>query len=279
MWDNNHDPVAIASAQIKSSPRLLFEIVHMRGDAAPPVLDAYRTSVRAALLADLGHRTIVKARVVFAVRHAAEVARLRGGHSRFAGLVPEQLPRVLMSFDDDDESALSNSRPSDSVEPASASDVATIDSTDRERARQQLLEALELQERAAANTGGRAALPDGESVEPVLGEIAKGLEARMAECVTSIRCMFFFFCPCLTQAGRFESRMPKQTTGSSTATCFKRRTRLTRFSTPVLARIFCSTRHALLRTTVFACFLPFVFFLSFGCDSVSTTYSSVKFVL
>lgn len=278
MWDNNHDPVAIASAQIKSTPRLLFEIVHMRGDAAPPVLDAYRTSVRAALLTDLGHRTVVKARVVFAVRHAAEVARLRGGHSRFAGLVPEQLPRVLMSFDDD-ESALSNSRPSDSVEPASTSDVATIDSTDRERARQQLLEALELQERAAANTGGRAALPDGESVEPVLGEIAKGLEARMAECVTSIRCMFLFFLPLPDASGTFRVTHAQTNHRFIDRHVLQAENETHEVLNSSVGQDILQYQARAFENHCICLFSSFCFFLSFGCDSVSTTYSSVKFVL
>eukprot|EP00750_Incisomonas_marina_P014059 INCI17594.3.p1 GENE.INCI17594.3~~INCI17594.3.p1 ORF type:complete len:4143 (+),score=722.43 INCI17594.3:103-12429(+) len=164
-------------AQIKSSPRLLFDIVHMRGDAAPPVLDSYRSSVREALLADLGHRTMSKARVVFAVQHASEIARLTRGHSPLAGLFQEQQPRVLMSFDDG-EAAISNASPREVFEQSASSDVA-IDSTDRESARRLLLEALELQARPGVDS--HSALADEASLQPVLGEIRKGLEARMAE--------------------------------------------------------------------------------------------------
>ena len=202
----------------------------MRGDAAPPVLDSYRSSVREALLADLGHRTMSKARVVFAVQHASEIARLTRGHSPLAGLFQEQQPRVLMSFDDG-EAAISNASPREVFEQSASSDVA-IDSTDRESARRLLLEALELQARPGVDS--HSALADEASLQPVLGEIRKGLEARMAEYVTSRTNAFSFPKPMYT----FETEPSPMIAGSLTVTCFKQRTRPMRFSILPSDRIF-----------------------------------------
>jgi len=73
--------------------------MRMGEEYGPPILDIYRASVRKALIAEVGRKAVLKAKAVFSIENASEIAFLNRGHSLFrANQSANTDPSSLFSF-------------------------------------------------------------------------------------------------------------------------------------------------------------------------------------